>query len=170
MLTVGVLVGSTPAALAVRSGVLFQANSSDERVSKLFGSMRSGKLNSVDFPDVGWQDIPALLKVAESTKMVTCFPRNPLSSQLEQKCSEGMIALWLIEGVRRGGKRFPALNALIGPLGNGSNWEEVSENHHPKALAAYRTWWMHAQHLKKEQAAKIDPLKGTGLVWYGAGL
>ena len=44
------------------------------------------------------RDIPALLDCADSTTTLKDFPRNPVSSQFEPECSEGMVALWLIEG------------------------------------------------------------------------
>lgn len=79
----------------------------DERVRKLFEAMRAGKCDESVFPALGWEDIPSLLTVAPSTAVLKNFPRNAISSQYEPECSEGMVALWLIEGLRRGGSFRP---------------------------------------------------------------
>jgi len=36
------------------------------------------------------------------------------------------------------------------------------------AAAAYRRWWGQARNLERAAAARLDPLAGTGLSWYGS--
>lgn len=138
----------------------------NQRVKKLFDAMRNGKNPEVEFPRLDLTDVPALLELADSTKMLKSFPRNPLSSQFERQCSEGMVALWLIEGVRKGSK-YPSLNALCFKDGVQVNdWTAESEANHKEVAKAYRAWWKKARTLTPEKANEINPLTGTSLHWY----
>ena len=142
------------------------AESHSDRVRDLFDSMAKGTDSNALFPELGWEDVPALLERAASTKVLTRFPCNPDSSQSEESCSEGMVALWLVEGVRKGGG-FASLNALcFGPADAKPKWAERSEANHERVRAAYAAWWERARGLTREQAAGLDPLEGTGLHWY----
>ena len=137
----------------------------EQKVKKLFDSMRSGKYREIEFPRLDLTDVPALLEYADSTKTLKSFSRNLLSSQFEPECSEGMVALWLIEGVRQGSK-YPSLNALCfkGKV-EGTDWTKASEDNHKEVAKAYRAWWAKAKDLTPEKAKAIDPLKDTGLSW-----
>lgn len=159
---------SAPAMTAGQSGSVLRPAANHDRVESLFGEMRRGKLLSVDFPHLEWGDIEGLLKIGPSKKLLRRFPVNPLSSQLQTECTEGMVALWLIEGIRKGGKGFPSLNALVCPLDKGPSYEVASESHHAKTYEAYRSWWSKAKSMPKADASRIDPLAGSDLVWYGA--
>ncbi len=137
-----------------------------ERVRKLFAAMRAGRYDEVDFPKLGWEEIPGLLEVGSSTTALTTFPRSPLSSQYEAECSEGMVALWLVEGLRKGGQ-FGSLNALCLPVGAaGGDWRALSEKSHAGVLRAYRDWWRRVQSLPRDKAAAVDPLQGAELHWH----
>src|SRR3954447_12052142 len=78
-------------------------------VDKLFEALRDGKGNGLGFPALGMADVPALLARADSETPLPAVPTNPVSSYAQRSCSEGMLALWLVEGVRKGGK-YPSLN------------------------------------------------------------
>ncbi|MHC4865776.1 MAG: DUF4943 family protein, partial [Planctomycetota bacterium] len=54
------------------------------------------------WPKYDWSDIPYLLELAESTRNAEKIPKLMTSSHIQGRCREGMIALWLIEGLRRG--------------------------------------------------------------------
>ena len=143
-----------------------KAKEENPRVKKLFESMQSGKYNEIEFPKLDMTDVPALLEYADSIKTLKAFPRSPFSSQAESTCSEGMVALWLIEGVRQGGK-FPSLNSLCFKRGvELKDYSKASEDNHKDVAKAYRAWWEKAKSLQGEEASKIDPLKDTGLSWY----
>ncbi len=165
------IVLATGLLLACRESVPIEAGEARSptdgaRVSELFAAMAAGKYADRAFPELGWDDIPALLELGPSTRMLEDIPRNPLSSQYEERCAEGLVALWLLEGVRKG-RGFPSLNALCfeGKV-EGSDWKLASELNHDRVLAAYRTWWARVKDLPRAEAAAIDPLEGTGLRWY----
>ena len=83
------------------------AGAGDERtrrVRDLFGAYLRGeeiaKADRVDRVDVMgipkfvWSDIPILLELAESTRNAKRIPQPMLSSYIQSRCREGMIALW----------------------------------------------------------------------------
>jgi hypothetical protein len=151
--------GPTGAAPAVKP-----KGPASEKVDKLFAGMRDGTFRSLGpglgFPDVGWEDVPALLARAEEEGPLTTFPTNPLSSVARKSCREGVVALWLIEGVRKNGK-FPSLN----PAFAGSEDRAGATPEELKAAArAYRAWWERAKG-KAEAAKYFDPLADTTIKW-----
>ena len=139
------------------------------QVEKLFESMREGRYKEPDFPKLTWEDIRSLLSFAENTNALRSFPRNPLSSQFEAECSEGMIALWLIEGIRESQPaQFPSLNALCFSRfkTQDEDWTEHSRTSHPRALAFYRKWWAEIASQSKTKGMQTNPLEGSDLYWY----
>lgn len=144
------------------------AQASKDRVRKLFAAMREGKYRGdFSFPDLKWEDVPALLDLGGSKTLLKTFPRNSYSSQKQPECSEGMVALWLIEGLRLG--KDPPLNALCLPIGPvKGDWGKLSEKNHPRVLQAYQSWWSKVRSLPHEKAAAVDPLEGSKLSWHGS--
>lgn len=137
------------------------------RVARLFESMRDNTYRAtyrMSNPHLAWEHIPALLELSGSQRVLTQFPINPISSQAEETCREGMIALWLIEGIRRGG------HLSMAPLclrpGENRDWTAASEANHPAVLAAYRGWWERVRTLPQADAVKVNPLEGTGMAWH----
>lgn len=142
------------------------AKDENQRVKKLFEAMQNGNYAEIEFPKLDLTDVPALLEYADSGKILKSFPRSPFSSQFEATCSEGMVALWLIEGIRQGGK-YPSLNSLCFKSGvESKNWTKTSEDNHKEVAKAYRAWWDKAKSLTPEKAKALDPLKDTGLSWH----
>jgi hypothetical protein len=143
-----------------------KAKPENQRVKKLFKTMRDGSYAEIEFPRLDWDDVPALLEYADNTKMLKAFPRDGASSQFELQCSEGMVALWLIEGLRRG-DRYPSGNALcFNAAKAGSDWGKASEDNHKEVANAYRAWHEKTKSLTPEKAKAVNPLDGTGLAWH----
>jgi hypothetical protein len=146
----------------------------NDRVKWLFDLMRNGTYGEVssqpelDTAKLTWENIPALIKMTDNARMLHAFPESPISSASYSRCSEGMVALWLIEGIRTG-RKFPSLAPVCfkagdndGSLGSSSK----SESHRPEIANLYRQWWDKAKCLPHEDASKLDPLKGSGFSWY----
>ncbi len=133
-----------------------------ERVDKLFAAMRDGTYRhiGIGFPSLGWEDVPALLARADEEGALAAYPSNPISSFAQLSCREGVIALWLIEGIRKGG-RFASLNPSFALSRDraGATPEELKA-----AARAYRDWWETAKG-KPERAREIDPLADVGMTW-----
>lgn len=135
------------------------------KVDSLFDSFRKNEYRARSFPDLTLCDVPALLKLGESDRILTTFPRNLISSQFEINCSEGMVALWLIEGIRQG-KGFPSLNSLC--LGNDpdKDWTTESENNRKAVLASYQQWWKETMAQMTKHVQANDPLAEGNLNWH----
>ncbi len=137
-------------------------------------------------PEFTWDDIPALLEIAQNDRLIEGMPSLIISSYAGRYCREGMIALWLIEGLRReqallqgekqlGEKlqlhiaysRLP-LNPICTREGMAIGECEHSPEIHKAALQAYRTWWKTAGSLPAYQAAAFYPLDLTNLRWFGS--
>jgi hypothetical protein len=141
------------------------------KVDHLFKLMEQSKFVTISEPAsplrLNSSDIPYLLERANSKKMLETFPRNSISSYLQTRCSEGMVALWLVEGIRIG-SYFPSLNPMCmnADLGFKSrDFEKESESLHPRVAAAYLKWWKR-WHGNTVAGFQVNPLKGTGLAWH----
>lgn len=141
-----------------------KSKAENQRVKALFDAMHKGEYKEFSFPKLQLTDVPALLERAESTKRLTSFPVNPISSFLLRDCSEGTVALWLAEGVRKGGK-FPSLNPRFSKEGVNAKTAMELEAIQMEMAKAYRAWWEKAKLLAAEDAMAIEPLKDTGLSW-----
>ena len=141
----------------------------DERVAKLFATMRDGQYEDsfpAPFPELEWKDVPALIEIGRSNRELKTFPRITISSRYEATCPEGIVALWLVEGIRQGGK-YPSLNALCLSVDvEGSNWTQQSAKNQDRLLKCYEDWWKQAGPTTPQAAAKVDPLKDSKLVWH----
>jgi hypothetical protein len=137
------------------------------RVEALFDSMRAGTYSHRWFPPLQWDDIPSLLAYSGSERILKSFPSNPISSQSTETCAEGIIALWLIEGIWESGN-LPSLNPIL--LQSGS---KISTDHAlsmdrqvalmKKARTAYSAWW---QTVNQSRFETGPALTDTGLYWY----
>jgi hypothetical protein len=133
---------------------------SEHRVQEVLADVAAGVYRgSHDDPHpLGWADIPTLLALSDRTDRIA-RPVNSKSSILlprsEARLEVGTIALYLVEGIRRG-EKFPTLTILRG---------HASDEDLPRRAAAYWGWWDAVSRLRPSEARKIDPLRGTGLSW-----
>jgi hypothetical protein len=141
---------------------------------KIFDEMKDGsyerRFSEKDwenggFPETSWEDIPILLRHAHSEVPLRSFPfpRNTFDDTEPGPwgCSEGIMALYLIEGVRRGGLWPPrpwCLKEGMKPKDSLTNRKE--------AMALYSKWWEAVRTMDRQKAGKVDPLKGSALRWY----
>lgn len=140
------------------------------------------------YPIYTWQDIPILLELAQSDKVLLGrnVPKLVISSYIQEQCREGMIALWLIEGLRRRqaeqtvaitvGKKLRSrpyrlpLNPMCTQKDKDLSDCEKSAEIHQEALQAYRTWWQQVKDLPPEKASLKYPLEKTNIRWHGGGV
>ena len=140
------------------------------------------------YPIYTWQDIPILLELAQSDIVLQgrTIPKLIISSYIQRECREGMIALWLIEGLRRQ-KAEQTVEITVGkkhksrpyhlPLNPMCTQKEMkldqcenSAEIHQKVLQAYHTWWQQVKDLPSEKASHVYPLQETNIRWHGGGV
>lgn len=133
------------------------------KAKALLDQMRAGTYRQGTdwFPKLGWADVPDLLDRAGSEEPLKAFPTNPISSLAHPHCSEGVMAMWLAEGVRKGGK-YPSLNPILVPADPGAKLPDQPD---VVAARAYRAWWWMVKTMPQEKAREVNPLDGTGLRW-----
>lgn len=138
-------------------------------------------------PKFTWEDIPILLELAERGRIMTGhIPSLTISSYHQKQCREGMVALWLIEGLREkqaalmrqrqtGEEPRPRtyyhlpLNPICTRKGTKLADCEKSAEIHGEALQAYRKWWRMVSSLPPTEAAVFYPLDLMDIQWYGGG-
>jgi hypothetical protein len=133
-------------------------------------------------PKLNWADIPVLLKLAENGGPLRgTVPSRPYVSRPVAECPEGMVALWLIEGLRLRQLSFshdhktadkvyypslpsqPVCERAGTPIWQTENDPAV----HQTVRNAYQQWWKKMESLPTDQVAAIDPLESTDMAWSG---
>ncbi|RMG71104.1 MAG: DUF4943 domain-containing protein [Bacteroidetes bacterium] len=124
-------------------------------------------------PRLGWDDIPGLLEAGRDTGHVAAYPRHPLSTYRPDSARVGLVALWLIEAIRRreaagseaGNLMPPSRAPVLGTRrGNPSGYNTPAQVR--QAQAAYQTWWDGLQSLEDPRSgARRNPLSGSGYSW-----
>ena len=188
----GLLAATIPGMLAAAATETNTAApaSREAEVKEAFHSIVEGKTH-VGFSSTEsaalftWSDIPILLKIAESDRVLGGMPALAISSYAARQGREGMVALWLIEGLRRGQEElleakqlgrtvhpsramWPPLNPMCVKKGMKLDECENSAEIHREAFSAYREWWDTVQSLPANEAALFDPLDLTDVTWFGA--
>jgi hypothetical protein len=159
-----------------REGVASEDETGSERdpearaeVDALLASMRDGSWEGSSLPELDWRHVDTLLDRAESDAPLLRFPTHVFSSQYQTRCSEGIMALWVVEAIRRQAPNgFPSLNPLCLRAGDGTDipWEEASDRNRGSAARAYRQWWKSVKSEDVEERRERNPLAGTGLSWF----
>ena len=140
----------------------------DPVVDELFRSMRAGTYAHRWFPPLPWSAVPDLVARGSATSQLEHFPRNPFSSQAQARASEGLIALWLVEGLCEGG-HYGSLSPLLVEQGRPLDPTLAHQLRlQERAAAAYARWWSRVATLDHEAARSIDPLEDSELAWYGS--
>jgi len=156
---------------------VFVAPNKIAEFDSLMVNLSANNYNFEDYesmPDLYWDDIPHLLEIAESDLPLTFFPRNPASSYAQHQAYMGIVALWMIESIRRDSplrthtdiQPFPSLNPILGPQSAAE--PDLSPDTFIElrtAAEAYKRWWRLYPNTGIDALKKIDPLSGTGLKW-----
>jgi hypothetical protein len=156
---------------------VFRAPNKVAEFDSLLANLEANNYDFDDYesmPDLYWDDIPHLLEYAESDLPLTFFPRNPASSYAQHQAYMGVVALWMIESIRRDDamrsasdiQPFPSLNPILGDRRDAApNLEPDSFIELRNAAEAYRRWWDMYPLIGIDSLKKIDPLVSVGMKW-----
>lgn len=155
-------------------------------IDKFVDDLLTNNYNSGFAPDLSWEDIPALMEIANSTELLTNFPRNILGRYYVDQCQAGIIAMWLIDSIRKNEGKKPRKAWYISPFpifqseedtkqiaefkSQGNDANVLIENSGKKLEMAYESfsdWWQIAQQMNPNKAKRINPLDDSGLKWMG---
>jgi 5-hydroxyisourate hydrolase-like protein (transthyretin family) len=149
------------------------------QIDTLINQLKNDRFSPSTFfylPELNWEDVPKLLKIANDTTKITKFTQNPYSSIKQEECYLGVFALWLIESIRISEgkpllepvKRFPSLNPIIIEKTKGESIFSmflITHDMIQNAYEAYANWWESAKAMDHGEACKFNPLEKTGLKW-----
>jgi hypothetical protein len=142
---------------------------SHARVRALFESFRDGSFTDENRPPkLTWEDAESLMIMGKSTRKLTSFPVNPLSSFAIGEACEGVVALWLLEQIRTENEFYHSLNPLcLSKDGEREgDFAARSFTNQPRLVEAYQAWWAKASEVDEEDAKAIEPLADSDLYWY----
>lgn len=140
-------------------------------------SLKANQWNYAILPQLSWQDVPALLAVAGDTTIITKYPKNPTSTYQPKHARVGLVALWLVEAIRKMEMRGSAddLQNLIPPSrapilgtreGNPSGHNTAEQI--LRAQAAYQAWYEAVQAAPRSRRInemRNIPLRNEGMSW-----
>ncbi len=146
-------------------------------VDQVLVALRVNGWNFSLLPQLTWKDVPALLLAGSDTTLLTNYPSHPTSTYKPKQVRAGLVALWLVEAIRKmemkqdddmqhivPPSRAPVLGTKEGnPTGMNSAAQVL------QAQQAYQRWYeaVEASGSSKTRLSELRniPLRGEGLSW-----
>ncbi|MEM7658090.1 MAG: DUF4943 family protein [Bacteroidota bacterium] len=142
-------------------------------IHEVIGILRSDQWEWAFLPKMAWEDIPSLLEIGTDSTYIHVYPHHPLTTYQPDSVRVGLVALWLIEAIRRSEIRSEAFIHLMHPSrapvlgtrrGNPSGFNSLSQIQ--QAQQGYQQWWEQTQAAEnRAKAARANPLRGLGMSW-----
>ena len=137
------------------------------KVDTFINILKEDRNERLEAPNLIVEDISELLKYRNDQKIISNFPRNPLSSFAMEEVTIGIYALWNIESIRIGEINsldhylFASLNPRIIRVSTGElvNQSEILS----EVATAYVIWW--SSSLSLEEKIQTNPLERLDLSW-----
>lgn len=124
-------------------------------------------------PRLNWADIPILLTAGTDTSYVQAYPHHPQTRYQPDSVRVGLVALWLIEAIRKQQIREHDFVHLMPPSrapvlgtrrGNPSGFNSIYQIE--TAATAYQSWWDQLiESGDTLKSARKNPLRGKGMSW-----
>ncbi|MEP5611046.1 MAG: carboxypeptidase-like regulatory domain-containing protein [Cyclobacteriaceae bacterium] len=152
-----------------------------EDIERFIDALLSNSYEADYPPKLSWKDIPELLEIADSRIIIDRFPRNILSRLYLKDCQTGIVALWLIDSIRKNEGKKVRKAWYVSPMpllqnesdreisrARGGGNEYIPANSDEKlatAFEAFEAWWKNAQDLSRSKSKRVNPLQGSELNW-----
>ncbi len=135
--------------------------------------LKNNQYSYLKLPAFTEKDIPTLLKYRNDTRMISNFPRNPISSLWGPDCRLGVYVLWTIESIRAISIEsryvtmgFPSQNPILA-LRDSDELKLIDDDEsHKVAAQAYYDWWKNNSSKKFDEFKYVDPLGNTKYRWH----
>lgn len=163
VVAVACLAGAAPAAEPKEETPAQRA----ERVNAVFDAMKAGTHGELA-PRFDWQDVPVLLQHAHSTTPLKSVPVVGFVRAKNNPLTEGMMALYYVEVVRRSYDAFSdrLLFTNIQPIcWNDAEGAKAPEGPQADLAVLYTNWWAQVKDAAPKAGAQVNPLKGTKFIW-----
>ncbi|WP_257667280.1 DUF4943 family protein [Parapedobacter tibetensis] len=115
-----------------------------------------------ELPAFRIKHIDALLGHASDEQLVSRFPWASVLSYYPGQKEVGLVMLYAIEVIRNPGD-YPARGVHVVDANNRERKVTLNE-----VLPHYEAWWARHKGKSALQLGQLNPLEGTGLVWFGA--
>ncbi|MEL6672170.1 MAG: hypothetical protein AAFR61_08250 [Bacteroidota bacterium] len=142
-------------------------------IPQLIAALQTDQWTWRFLPQLQWGDIPALLEAGLDTNYVKTYPRLATSTYRPDSARIGLVAIWLVEAIRKQqlADREEVMHLMPpsrGPFlgtrkGNPSGYNSPKQMQ--TALEAYQSWWEAGLEGDTLSTARKNPLRGKGLSW-----
>jgi hypothetical protein len=142
-------------------------------IHEVIATLRSDGWEWAFLPHMAWEDIPSLLAVGQDSAYVHQYPHHPRTTYQPDSVRVGLVALWLIETIRKSEIKHEEFIHLMPPSrapvlgtrkGNPSGYNSISQMN--QAWKGYQNWWEAAQDTaSRSKSIRSNPLKGLGMSW-----
>ncbi|MDW3651222.1 MAG: DUF4943 family protein [Bacteroidia bacterium] len=144
-------------------------------ISQVIAAISADEWSWSFLPKISWEDVPILLNQGADSTFIKNYPRNLRSTYRPDSIRAGLVALWLVEALRKQELKSnddyfnlspPSRAPVLGTRrGNPSGFNSVEQIQ--AAQEAYNIWW---EEVPADSAARMDairknPLAGKGLSW-----
>lgn len=149
----------------------------DLSLEEMLSALTGNQWNFALLPHLKWKDIPALLALGGDTTLITHYPAHPTSSYRPRHARVGLVALWLVEAIRKTEmmgtsdelqnlvppSRAPVLGTSQGNPSGKNSAEQVK-----RAQSAYQTWYHTVETAPRNRRInemRNIPLRNEGMSW-----
>ena len=148
----------------------------DIPLAEALASLRANGWKYALLPQLTWQDVPALLDAAGDTTLVSNYPTHPTSTYKPKQARVGLVALWMIEAIRKMEMKgtdeaqhiVPPSRAPILGTKEGNPTGHNTADQILRAQQAYRAWYEAVQAAapsRRMNEMRNIPLRGEGMSW-----
>lgn len=146
-------------------------------LEEMLVKLKANQWNYAILPHLDWTDVPALIAVAGDTTIITKYPKNPTSTYKPKNARVGLVALWLVEAIRKmemtgasedlqnliPPSRTPILGTRQGNPSGHNTADQIL-----RAQAAYQAWYEAveaAPRSRRINEMRNIPLRNEGMSW-----
>ncbi len=145
-------------------------------VDEVLGVLKANQWDYAILPRLTWEDVPTLIEAGGDSTVISNYPLHPTSTYKPTKARVGLVALWLVEAIRKmemkGSEdllkivppsRAPVLGTRIGNPSGHNTADQIQ-----RAQAAYQAWYEAveaAPNSRRINELRNIPLRNEGMSW-----
>lgn len=139
--------------------------------------LKANQWNFALLPQFTWQDVPRLIELGGDTTLISKYPVNPTSTYRPKTARVGLVALWLVEAIRKSEMAgisdelqnlVPPSRAPILGTSQGNPSGKNTADQIQRAQAAYQAWYEAveaAPRNRRMNEMRNIPLRNEGMSW-----
>lgn len=139
--------------------------------------LKANHWNFALLPQFTWKDVPQLIDLGGDTTLITKYPLNPNSTYRPKHARVGLVALWLVEAIRKSEmvgisdelqNLVPPSRAPILGTSQGNPSGKNTADQILRAQAAYQAWYEAVEAAPRNRRInemRNIPLRNEGMSW-----